>query len=485
MVKFKATLRPRAARPSVVLPSSTMTAMEQQAQALEDAKAHDKAAKLWRQLTHLDADKFLYWSRLGRNLFQMRAFDKARPVLQHACRMKPNNRQAHLMLSAVLFHMGDDRSGRDVITSYFSRNPLSLADKNTHQHPAILRVNGVTGVRIIAGAGHPKGPLVHRRGGHFQIINLLPDTVAPRHQLTMSSSRPPEIDIPDDVGVILNTMADPDIEGQGLDGLRAFLKNNDIPVLNAPENVKTTTRDANFMRFGNIDELHFPTTWRFKIDHQRADELNAQITKRGIRSPYIVRITGTHKGRSSALVRTLDDLDKFLAANPGPAEIYAIQFVEARNAQGYFNKMRLFSIDGVLFPAACHIDQTWQVHGTNRLTLMKNAPWMMELEQAFMDDPQAVLGTTAMDTLKTMARQIDLDFFGFDFAMQKDGRPLIYELNPAMRHKYEYADNFPYIRAPLEHITDAFTAMVGDRLGIEASVPHEFKATRLTKTPDQ
>lgn len=458
-----------------------MAVMERQAWSLEDAKAFDKAAKLWRQLTHLNADKFLYWSRLGQNLFQRRAFEKARPVLQRACQMKPTARQEHLMLSAVLFHMGDDRAGRDVITSYFRRSPLSLANKNTQQHPAILRVNGVTGVRIIAGADPSEGPLVHRRGGHFQIINLLPDTVAPRHQLTISSNRAPEIDIPGDVGVVLNTMADPDIEGQGLDGLSAFLKDHDIPVLNAPENVKTTTRDANFMRFGDVDELHFPATWRFKIGHQRADELNAEITKRGIRAPYIVRITGTHKGRSSALVRTLDDLDKFLAAHPGPAEIYAIQFVEARNAQGYFNKMRLFSIDGELYPAACHIDQNWQVHGTNRLTLMKNAPWMMEIEEAFMNDPQAVLGATAMDTLTTMARQIDLDFFGFDFAMQKDGRPLIYELNPAMRHKYEYADNFPYIRAPLERITDAFTAMVGDRLGIEASVPHEFKATRRTK----
>jgi hypothetical protein len=56
-----------------------------------------------------------------------------------------------------------------------------------------------------------------------------------------------------------------------------------------------------------------------------------------------------------------------------------------------------------------------------------------------------------------------LDFFGVDFNVLDDGRILIFEMNPAMRHSFEHAQNFPYLIPHAQRITDAFQAMITSR----------------------
>ena len=49
--------------------------------------------------------------------------------------------------------------------------------------------------------------------------------------------------------------------------------------------------------------------------------------------------------------------------------------------------------------------------------------------------------------------------------MLADGGMFIFELNPAMRHNYDHAGNFPYTRPHLDRISAAFNEMVQRKLG--------------------
>ncbi|MEG3617825.1 tetratricopeptide repeat protein [Magnetovibrio sp. PR-2] len=460
-MELNVTLRPqkKKTKPS----KAVLDLLKSRAKGYEKDKDFAQAAEMWKLLSEHRPSYAYGWSRLGHNLYLAGAFDDARPALERAVKLNPDARMAHLMLSALLFRHGEEQAGRSVITDFYQRVPLKAGKGVDGKTPSLLRVDGVTGVRPLTGPV-PKTPYVRRRGGHFQTKHLFKDEVIPRHYLTMASSQAPNVAIPQDVGLILNTIADPDIEDEALLGLEHFLEGYNGPIINRPAAVRATTRDENHFRFKDAEDIEFPGTLRLHKDKQSAQELDKQIHKNGIQYPYIFRIAGLHKGQGLVLVRTLSDLDQFLARYPAPADIYAIQFIDVRHLDGYFHKYRMFSIDGALYPVVCHIDTEWMVHGRNRMTLMKHHPWMMHHEEAFMNDPRAHLGPSVMGKVEALAKQIDLEFFGFDFAIHEDGRVLIYELNPAMRHKYDYADTFPYMRPGLERITQAFTDMVHKHL---------------------
>ena len=113
----------------------------------------------------------------------------------------------------------------------------------------------------------------------------------------------------------------------------------------------------------------------------------------------------------------------------------------------------------------CHIDRVWNVHGDNRKDVMLQHKWMMEEEARFASDCKGHLGADAYQALHAIHGVIGLDFFGIDFTVRPDGSILVYELNPAMRHSYKHAKNFPYLQPSLDAITQAFNRMILDRLG--------------------
>ena len=131
----------------------------------------------------------------------------------------------------------------------------------------------------------------------------------------------------------------------------------------------------------------------------------------------------------------------------------------------YYRKLRLFCIDGKLYPVVCHIDQVWNVHGGNPKTLMKTNDWMQDEEKSFLNDPKAYVGADNYRLLENLHDIIKLDFFGVDFNLMADNSILIYELNPAMRHSLVHAESLPYLTPSLQVISDAFARMTIDRAG--------------------
>ena len=67
---------------------------------------------------------------------------------------------------------------------------------------------------------------------------------------------------------------------------------------------------------------------------------------------------------------------------------------------------------------------------------------------------------------------VRLDFFGVDFTVTDASELLIYEMNPVMRHSFDHARLFPYLRPHLQRITAAFRDMVELRARGHAAAPH-------------
>jgi len=176
-----------------------------------------------------------------------------------------------------------------------------------------------------------------------------------------------------------------------------------------------------------------------------------------------MRETGSHTGITLRKFASTDEVERD-SSYAGDKELYVTQYVDCPFRGTYFRKMRVFFIDGTIFPVVCHIDTVWNVHGYNRTELMAKNQWMMDEEKAFMADPRQYLGERRYALLQGLYADIGLDFFGIDFTVLEDGTILVFELNPVMRHSFDHARHFPYLTAYLEEISQAFSDMIANRV---------------------
>lgn len=96
---------------------------------------------------------------------------------------------------------------------------------------------------------------------------------------------------------------------------------------------------------------------------------------------------------------------------------------------------------------------------------------MRHEEKRYLRDPQDYLGSAAFRALHDVLGAIDLDFFGIDFTLGRDGSLVVFEANATMRHNFDNAEAFPYTRPYLETISAAFKEMVERRLSPRTTEP--------------
>lgn len=385
-----------------------------------------------------------------------------------AVRISADNPLAHLSLSALQHSGGKPGEARKNLERGIRIKPFYVRDCTMEPLARVLRVRGVQGSYYMIGKEHDGEFETKLRGGNisdehlldrskYTIINylILDDNI-------LSRKDTPEFDI------IVNMITDPDVEIKSLDTLAAFIENNSgIPVINRPEHVIKTTRDGNYRRLKGADGILFPRTVRL-AGGDRGDVLG-RLEDSGFSFPILARESGTHTGRTFEKLDDPGNLETYLSAT-NASELYLTQYVESLFRGEYFRKMRVFLIDGRLYPVVLHIDDVWNVHGGNRKEMMLKHPWMMDEEKAFMADCRGYLGARRHALLEGLHEDIGLDFFGIDFTLTGDGTILVYELNPTMRHSFDHARKFPYLTPYLENISAAFDRMLADRLGAPRTI---------------
>jgi hypothetical protein len=202
--------------------------------------------------------------------------------------------------------------------------------------------------------------------------------------------------------LVFNAIGDADVTDKSAPQVERFLGQCSKPVLNSPAAVARTARHLMRQLFSDLDVV-IPNVWRVE---QSGDWFaNSEFS-----FPILVRPLVSHGGKGLVLAKDREELANAKTARC--KEVYLTAFHDYRSADGYFRKYRIFFIDRKPYPYHLAISEHWLVHYD---TADMTASWKLAEEKLFLSDPDAVLGTDAMNLIKAIGQRLDLDYCGVDF----------------------------------------------------------------------
>jgi Tfp pilus assembly protein PilF len=244
---------------------------------------------------------------------------------------------------------------------------------------------------------------------------------------------------PGDYDVVFNAVADADAARALADRLASFTQSCARTVLNPPERIALTSRDAAASVFAETPGLVVPLARRVS---QRSDLSGLPPGE------WLLRLAGAHGGEGLERL-TLEDAARRL---DGRAH-YLTRFHDFRSPDGVYRKYRMIFVDRVAFPYHLAIHDDWLIHYDCSLT--PGVAAYLDGERRYLENPRAALGEVAYQAVAEIGRRLDLDFAGADFAVLPDGRALLFEANATMLAHDEPRDSplaskNPYVRRIFE-----------------------------------
>ncbi len=365
----------------------------------------------------------------------------ARLQYQTALSLAPEQPEAHQGLANLLHDQGDfaaaDRHRR---RGFQDRAVTTLAYRGRNKPISVLLLVSAAGGNI------PIRPYLDDRT--FQVTVIVAEFFDPADPL------PPH-------QLVVNSIGDADLCRAALDVAADLVARSDAPVINPPRAVMATSRIANALRLRTVPGVVTPVMASLRREVLAAPDAFDVLAAHGIAAPFLLRTPGYHNGRNFFRVDDTAGLTAALAALPGD-EITAIQFLDARRADGTIAKFRVMIIDGRIFPLHAAISHHWKIHYAS--AEMADHPDHQAEDSAFLDNMPAVLGPTAIKALAHVRDSLGLDYAGVDFSLNAAGDVLLFEANATMVVPgAEPHDHAAYRRAPVERIAEAIRRMLIER----------------------
>jgi hypothetical protein len=184
-------------------------------------------------------------------------------------------------------------------------------------------------------------------------------------------------------------------------------------------------------------------------------------------------------GQHFVKVESPDLLASAVASLPGgdrpETGVLAIEYLDARGADGCARKYRVMFVGGELYPLHLAISENWKIHYFS--ADMADRPDHRAEEEKFLTNMASVLGERAMDALRRLQATLGLDYGGIDFGLNQHGDVLLFEANATMVVEQPNADKrWDYRRAAVSRIHAAVRELflTSARVGTsEASVREE------------
>jgi hypothetical protein len=269
------------------------------------------------------------------------------------------------------------------------------------------------------GAGVPLLLLVSARAGNLPTQLWIDDRRYTVHAIYTEFFDPKAALPPHEL--VVNAIGDADLCDEALARAEQLIAHSTAPVINRPARVRATGRVENARRLAGIPGVIAPKI----VALSRA----ALLMSNDLRFPLLLRRPGFHTGRH--FVRVMNRAELPVAATSlGAEELLAIEYLDARGADGMARKYRVMFVDGVAYPLHLAISADWKVHYFSA-DMARSAAFRDE-ERRFLEDMPAVLGATAVAALARIRATLDLDYAGVDFALAPDGSVLLFEANATM-----------------------------------------------------
>jgi tetratricopeptide (TPR) repeat protein len=398
--------------------------------ALAYASGHRSAARTaYQQAVRCHPGNPLGRVNLGNLLAEDQDFAGARVQFEAALAAAPELAEAHQGLARVLGELGE------------------AAAAETHRQKGFAGYALVTRPYRGTGKGVPVLLLVSARGGNIPTQQILDDrifAVAALYAEFFDLTRK----LPEHA-LIFNAIGDADLCGEALERAEALAKRSVAPVVNPPARVRPTGRAANAARLAALPDVKAPA---IRVLAKSA------LALAELRFPLLLRAPGFHTGRHFVRIERREDLTSAIAQLPGEV-LLAIDYLDARGADGMARKYRVMIIDGALYPLHLAISADWKVHYFTA-DMAANAAHREE-ERRFLTDMPSVIGTRAVVALNAIGESLGLDYAGVDFGVAADGALLLFEANATMVINPPDPDPiWDYRRAPILAALDAAKRML-------------------------
>lgn len=240
------------------------------------------------------------------------------------------------------------------------------------------------------------------------------------------------------------------------------------PVLNPPKHVPTSERHNASLLLQNVPGLVICPALHTPRDALQA-VASGQKTLADICDerdfPVIVRPVGSHGGHGLQKMDSTADLAVYLTQSTA-SEFFLSRFVDYRGEDGLFRKMRLVLIDGK--PFACHmgVSAHWMIHYVNA-GMYEDAG--KRAQEAHFLNTFPDFAARHHDALAAISRRTGLEYIGIDCAETRDGRLLVFEIDPAMVvHAMDDEIMFPNKQVHMHKVKQAMREMLLQRAGKSA-----------------
>jgi tetratricopeptide (TPR) repeat protein len=410
--------------------------------------------------------------RIPSSLAPFAHMDEVRTLLETAVRCDPGLAGSHAALGNLLVR--DDR-GPDALAAY--RRAAGLDPRNAASQLAVAEIAHVLGDAVRA-ERHRVAALALQRlyaepvraaETRLRILVLQApepwtaqvslDLVADRtrlvlHRLYLDGDDAVIPALPDH-DAVFNAMGVTERAAPAIAAAQRFIAGQTKPSFNAPHALLRTARPSLPSTLRGIEDCVVPAaTRRSRAELRDFAREGAQLD--GIAFPLVVRPVDAHGGSGLARVETGSELDRYVAL--AAAESFDLsQYVDYRDADGWYRKYRVMLVDGE--PHAYHlaISASWIVHYQTSAT--PDHRWMQDEEERFLSEPQLVFANWP-STFSSIGTALGLDYVGLDCARLPDGRVLVFEADPASWVHAHDAAAAPYRVAAVEGISRALTEML-------------------------
>jgi tetratricopeptide (TPR) repeat protein len=431
------------------------------------ASAQDDAAKAaYLELLHQDPRQFAALVELGSLALASGHRSAAQTAYLQAVQCHPDNPIGHVNLGTLHLQYGELAAAREQYHAALRIDPdcaeahqglaraLSELGEQAAAQPHFVR--GFTGRSLVMQRYRGTEPpievllLVSVQLGNILVREILDDRVFQVAAL-YAEFHDPQTALPPHA-VVFNAIGDADLCAPALERAQEVLKRTRAPVINAPQKVQRTGRIDNAQLLAGIPGVIAPVT--------RMVSRAMLMATPDLRFPLLLRAPGFHMGQHFLRIERWADLAR-VAALPGE-ELLAIEFLDARGADGMSRKYRVMFIDGVLYPLHLAISADWKVHYFS--AAMATQQQFRDEERRFLEDMAGTLGPRTLAALTRIAAALGLDYAGIDFGVDATGSVLLFETNATMAILTPAPDPiWDYRRAPIARALAAATQMVRRR----------------------
>lgn len=226
------------------------------------------------------------------------------------------------------------------------------------------------------------------------------------------------------------------------------------PVLNPAKQILNCSRNGVYQQLKDLPGLIIPPTRR------ATRQALLELSNAGASGDYpcTVRPLDSQAGNGLAKIDSPTALAAYLATSDAQ-EFYTSKFIDYRNQDGLYRKVRIALIDGAPYISHLAISDYWIVHYGS--AQMDEHPERREEEAQFMRDFDAGFARRHQNALRSVSERLKLDYVVIDCAETMDGDLLIFEAdNRGWVHATDPVDLYLYKQATMQKLFSAFRAML-------------------------